>query len=243
LARALVAKTVMNLPTTLQLIEHLEVDKRLRRLCGWERPGQLPSEATSPRAFAEFATSELPNRVHEALIKRTHKDRLVGHISRNSTAIEAREKHVKIAAPEMPKRKRGRPKKGEVVEKEPRRLERTLAEMLDDLPKHCAVGTKRNAKGHTTSWIGYKLHIDVADGDIPVSGLLTSASLHDSQAAIPARNAHGRARDQPKFDCHSMIPDLMDSAYDAPEIKQHSRDLGHVAIIDKNPRTARGAAI
>jgi hypothetical protein len=80
------------------------------------------------------------------LIKRTHEDRLVGHISRDSTAIEAREKPVQVAAPEMPKRKRGPPKKGEVVEKEPRRLERqatiSLAEMIDDLPKgwspdHC----------------------------------------------------------------------------------------------------------
>jgi tripartite-type tricarboxylate transporter receptor subunit TctC len=26
------------------------------------------------------------------------------------------------------------------------------AEMLAELPRHCAVGTKRNAKGHTTSW-------------------------------------------------------------------------------------------
>ena len=32
---------------------------------------------------------------------------------------------------------------------------------------------------------GYKLHIDAADGDIPLGCLLTSASLHDSQAAIP----------------------------------------------------------
>ena len=238
LARAFIAKTVMNLPTTLMLIEHLGVDKRLRRLCGWERPGQVPSEATFSRAFAEFATSELPNRVHEALIKTTHKDRLVGHISRDSTAIEAREKPVKIAAPETPKRKRGRPKKGEVVEeKKPRRLEHqaamSLAEMLDDLPKHCAVGTKRNAKGHTTSWIGYKLHLDIADGDIPVSGLLTSASLHDSQAAIPlATLTAGRL---------TNLYDLMDSAYDAPEIKQHSRSLGHVPIIDKNPRAAVAA--
>jgi len=133
---------------------------------------------------------------YEALIKRTHEDRLVGHISRDATAIEAREKPVKTTAPEAstsaqpPKRKRGRPRKGEVVEKkEPRRLERqadmSLAEMLSDLPTHCAVGTKRNAKGHTTSWIGYKLHLDVADGDIPISAVLTSASLHDSQAAIP----------------------------------------------------------
>jgi hypothetical protein len=110
-------------------------------------------------------------RCHEALIKLVYEDRLVGHISRDATAIDAREKPVKIAAGEASittppaKRKRGRPRKGEVVEKkEPRRLERqadmSLAAMLADLPTHCAVGTKRNAKGHTTSWIGYKLRAE-----------------------------------------------------------------------------------
>jgi hypothetical protein len=103
--------------------------------------------------------------VHKALIERTLKDRIVGHISRDATAIEAREKPVKVVpearfqheTPEPPKRKRGRPKKGEVVVEQPRRLERqgamSLAQMIGDLPRHCAVATKRNAKGHTTSWI------------------------------------------------------------------------------------------
>jgi Transposase DDE domain len=227
---------VIGLPTTSMLIDQLAVDKRLRRLCGWERPGQVPSESTFSRAFAEFAEGELPSRVHEALIKTTHAERLVGHISRDATAIEAREKPVKIEPPETPKRKPGRPKKGEVVEKEPRRLERqagmSLPEMLSDLPKHCAVGTKRNAKGHTTSWIGYKLHLDVADGDIPVSGLLSSASLHDSQAAIPlATMTAGRVIN---------LYDLMDCAYDAPEIRDKSLALGHVPIIDKHPRNVPG---
>jgi hypothetical protein len=236
LARAFVAKAVIGLPTTSMLIDQLAVDKRLRRLCGWEHPGQVPSESTFSRAFAEFAESELPSRVHEALIKTTHAERLVGHISRDATAIEAREKPVKIELPETPKRKPGRPKKGEVVEKEPRRLERqagmSLPEMLSDLPKHCAVGTKRNAKGHTASWIGYKLHLDVADGDIPVSGLLSSASLHDSQAAIPlATMTAGRVIN---------LYDLMDCAYDAPEIRDKSRALGHVPIIDKHPRNVPG---
>ena len=173
LARAFVAKAVIGLPTTAMLIDRLTVDKPLRRLCGWEHRGELPSETTFSRAFAEFARSALPCRLHEALIKQAYKDRLVGHISRDATAIEAREKPVKSAppaasTPARPKRKRGRPRKGKVVEtKEPRRLERqasmSLAAMLADLPKHCAVGTKRNAKGHTTSWIGYKLHLDVAD--------------------------------------------------------------------------------
>ena len=241
LARAFVAKTVVALPTTAMLIERLAVDKTLRRLCGWEHPGAVPSAATFSRAFAEFAHSALPARIHEALIGQVYEDRLVGHISRDATAIEAREKPVKpateAAAAAPAKRKRGRPRKGEVVEKkEPRRLERqagmSLAEMLADLPKHCAVGTKRNAKGHTVSWIGYKLHLDVADGDIPISAILTAASLHDSQAALPlATMTAGRVIN---------LYDLMDSAYDAAEIRANSIALGHVPIIDANPRSVPG---
>lgn len=237
LARALVAKAVFNVPATNMLIERLHTDKSLRRLCGWERAGALPSESTFSRAFAEFAASALPSRVHEALIAQTQKDRLVGHISRDSTAIEAREKPLKVAAPEKPKFKRGRPCKGEKrPEKEGHRLERqpsmSLAAMLADLPRHCAVGTKRNAKGYQESWTGYKLHLDVADGGIPISCLLTAASLHDSQAAIPLA-AMTAAR-------VTNLYDLMDSAYDAPQINDHSRSLGHVPIIDVNPRATRG---
>jgi transposase len=99
LARAFVAKAVIGLPTTAMLIERLAVDKPMRRLCGWEHPGEVPSEATFSRAFAEFAQSALPARLHAALIERTYEDRLVGHISRDATAIEAREKPVKTAAP------------------------------------------------------------------------------------------------------------------------------------------------
>lgn len=235
LARAFTAKAVLGLPQTNMLIERLSVDKTLRRLCGWERPGQVPSEATFSRAFAEFAGSKLPARVHEALIEKTHADRLVGHISRDATAIEVREKPVKKEAPEpaAPKRNRGRPRKGEVIaKKEPRRLElqasQTLPQMLDGLPTACDVGTKRNAKGRTSNWTGYKLHIDTADGDIPVSCLLTSASLHDSQAAMPlAMITAGR--------CTNLY-DLMDSAYDAPEIHAQSIALGHVPVIDTHPR-------
>jgi hypothetical protein len=54
--------------------------------------------------------------------------------------------------------------------------------MLADLPTHCTVGTKRNAKGHTTSCIGYKLHLDIADGEIPISAILTSPRALPSSA-------------------------------------------------------------
>ena len=240
LARAFIAKTVFNLPTTSSLIERLCTDATLRRLCGWISARQVPSESTFSRAFAEFAASSFPNSAHEALIKRTFKDCIIGHISRDSTAIETREKPVKTTKPEKVIRRRGRPKKGaEIVRPEPRRLARqkdqTLSQMLADLPTHCSVGAKRNAKGHTMYWIGHKLHIDTADGDIPISCLLTSASLHDSQAAIPlAQITASRV---------TNLYDLMDSAYNAPEIFEQSRALGHVPIIDANPRRDGKATI
>lgn len=244
LARSFVAKATFNIPMTTMLIERLLVDKTLRRLCGWERLGEVPSESTFSRAFAEFAESALPSRLHEALIKRTHADRLVGHISRDSTAIEAREKpqlvagtfRLRVAAPEEQKPKRGRPRKGEERPQAMRRLERqpdmSLREMLADLPRHCAIGAKRDAKGFKTSWTGYKLHLDVADGGVPVSCLLTSASLHDSQAAIPLATMTAART--------INLYDLMDSAYDAPEIRDYGRSLGHVVIIDVNPRCVPG---
>jgi hypothetical protein len=236
LARAFIAKAVFDLPTTGMLIERLQADRTLRRLCGWERAGAVPSEATFSRAFAEFAEGEVASRLHAALIEQTHADRLVGHISRDGTAIEARETPAK-APPraEGPKRRRGRPKKGEEPPKKgPRRIERqvgmTLAEMLDDLPKRCDIGAKRNAKGHLQCWNGYKLHIDTADGDIPISCILTSASVNDSQVAIPlATMTQARV---------TNLYDVMDSAYDVPEIRDHSRSLGHIPIIDPHPRTA-----
>ncbi len=240
LARAFAAKAVFNLGTTGALIDRLAVDRALRRLCGWERLGQVPSEAPFSRAFAEFAAGAVPLRLHEALIAATHADRLVGHISRDSTAIEARETPVSVPKEEKPKRKRGRPKKGEEPpKKEPRRVEcqpgMSLGAMLADLPRHCAVGVKRNAKGHQETWIGYKLHLDVADGGIPISCVLTAASVHDSQVAIPlATMTAGRV---------TSLYDLMDSAYDVPEIKAHSRSLGHVPIVDAHPRSIPGGKI
>ena len=153
LARAFVAKAVYDMPTTRVLLDRLDTDAALRRICGWEGRSQVPSESVFSRAFAEFARSQLPQRVHEALVRKTHGDQLVGHLSRDSTAIEAREKPAaKEKAEAPPKRKRGRPKKGEERPKRRTRLERqstlTLPEMLDDLPTDCDVGTKKNSKGY-----------------------------------------------------------------------------------------------
>ena len=195
----------------------------------------MPSESTFSRAFKDFAESDFPSRVHEAVIKEGYADQLVGHLSRDSTAIGGYERPVRAKKEESEeglKRKRGRPVKGEERPKEQTRLERQRTmqrkEMLDELPKECTVGVKRNAQGYTQKWLGYKLHLDAADGGIPISGVVTSASLHDSQAAIPlATLSQERV---------SSLYDLMDSAYDAKQIREHSAEMGHIPIIDVNPR-------
>ena len=230
LASAFLAKSVYGLATTRQLLERLRTDRQLRWLCGWSSAKQLPHESTFSRAFQEFAETELPQRLHEALIRYTQQDRIVGHIARDSTAIAARErfegspKHNSI-----PKRKRGRPRKSERAlsgRRLPRQRRQSLAEMLAELPRHCDIGAKRSSQGQQQYWRGYKLHLDVADGHIPISCLLTAASLHDSQAAIPLATMTAQRV--------TSLYDLMDCAYDANEIYAHSQSLGHVPLIARH---------
>jgi hypothetical protein len=227
LARAFVAKAVLGIPTTSALIDRLGADKSLRRVCGWERRAQVPSEATFSRAFTEFAQGDLPDRMHAALINRALGGRIIGAIARDATEIEAREKPV-----EKDKKDGPPPPSGERPKPEPTRLERqttqTASQMLADLPTACDVGTKKNSKGFKETWVGYKLHIDVACGQIPVSCVLTSASVHDSQVAIPLMTMTSARV--------FYLYDLMDAAYDAAAIAKQSKALGHVPLIDRNFR-------
>lgn len=239
IARSFLAKSVYDLPTTQVMIEMLHHHTALRRLCGFVKCCDIPSAATFSRAFSEFALSGLGERIPLSLIKKYIGEKIVMHISRDSTAVEAREKPVKQEKPvPAPKGKRGRPKKGEeAAPKEPRRLEIQLTQSCEEavsaLPQVCTVGAKKDSHGNLCHWRGWKAHIDWGDGGVPLNVITTSASLHDSQAAIPM----SRMTAQRVHSCY----DLMDAAYDAKEIKQVSLELGHVPIIDANKR--RGSEV
>ncbi len=236
LANAFVAKAVLGIATTAGVIERLAMDRALKRICGFSMWRKLPSEATFSRAFAEFAEVGLAEHTHAALVKEMLGEQLIGHISRDGTAIEAREKPAKRektteSAPAVPK-KRGRPGKGEVREVKPGKLERqrgkSLAELLKELPRDCDYGNKCNAQGYKNGWNGYKLHMDTADCGVPISALLSSASMHDSLAAMPLAMMTAER----VTNCY----DLMDAAYCSNVLREHSRSLGHVPLIDHNPR-------
>ena len=262
LATAFMAKAILNLPTTGDLISRLQVDEALRQYCGWPTVRALPHESKFSRAFAEFAISELPQQLHEAVIAATQHGRLIGHIARDSTAIPARERFPETAqqkkeredqhreakkakkaargknkdrkrAPTTPgvARQKGRHKRAKAADRGTR-IERQrhqkLERMLKELPRQCDIGARKNSKGHEQYWRGYKLHLDVADGQVPVSAVLTSASVHDSQAAIPLMTMTSQRV--------VHLYELMDSAYDADPIDAHSRQLNHVPILAPHPR-------
>jgi hypothetical protein len=321
IARAFIAKAVYGFRHTRQLLEALQRDEQLRRICGWETAKRVPHESTFSRAFDEFARMELPQFVHETLIRETQKDRVIGHIARDSTAIAAREHYpessekpskpaqsdhsvnpasnscnsgdsgsqdkleepgksdasvgpdnhhnpkpaqttlaeeplldlvpplpnppaVTVAAPTpSAPRKRGRkphgahkrwkggkpPRKAREGTRLQRQRTMSLPDMLADLPRECNLGGKKDSNGNNQYWRGYKLHLDVADGQIPISAVLTSASVHDSQVAIPLMTM---STQRVNYYCY----DLMDSAYDAQHITEHSRGLGHVPIVDPPQR-------
>ena len=250
LAQAFVAKAVLGFERTTQLRSRLAVDTVLRRLLGFESNRPLPSEATFSRAFAEFARIGLPAQAHASLIRTHLGASVIGHIARDSTAICARERAQYSAAetaalnaakaakadktPKAPKR-RGRPVAGSVKAAKakprsriPAQLLQTPQEALADLPQRCNKGKKRNAQGHFNTWVGYKLHLDVACCGVPVTAVLTSASVYDNQVSVPlARLSAQRV---------TSLYTLMDAAYDSEPLRQLERELGHVPIVAINSR-------
>lgn len=234
-ARAFLAKAVLNIPTTIGLIDRLKVDAALRRLCGFEK---VPCAATFSNVFAEFSESAITEKIHEILIREVYEGRIVGHVSRDATAINGREKPGKKEKPKASElassKKRGRPKKGEQrPPQEATRIEKQMAmsvgEMLADLPTSCDVGGKKNSQGNTEWWVGYKLHLDVDDYGIPLTAITTSASMNDSQAAIPLETLTSMRV--------VSLYSLMDAAYNSDLIEKVIFDLGKVPVIDpKKPR-------
>lgn len=233
MAAAFIAKAIFNFGTTRSLMDALRGNPQLRRLCGWNQASQLPHESTFSRAFAEFACTELPQKLHQALIQATQKDRLIGHISRDSTAIAARERFPDPpVAPRKKNKKRGPNSKrskaterGTLIE---RQCHMTLPAMLAGLSKQCAIGVKQSTDGKSQFWRGFKLHTDVADGQIPISAVLTGANVHDVNVAIPLMTMTAARV--------TSLYDLMDSAYDADAVLKYSRALGHVPIVTPHGR-------
>ena len=74
-------------------------------------------------------------------------------------------------------------------------------------------------RGTKSVWNGYKLHLDTADCGVPIAAPLSSASMHDSRAAIPLSLISAQRV--------TNLYDVMDAAYCSLELHEHCRSLGH----------------
>jgi IS5 family transposase len=242
IARAYIAKAVLDLPTTNDLRELLLRDCSLRRVCGYELRKEVPSKATFSRAFREFAESDLGSRVHDALGDRFVGDRVVMHLCRDATEITARETPLRkpprpdaTGMQDRPKQKCGRKGKNDPP-RELTRLEKqrnqTSDEAFADLPVFCDIGVKRDTHGKRRYWVGYKEHIDWADNGFPLLAVITSASVHESQVAIPMAKLTAKKR--------TVLYEVMDAGYDADQIHEAILELGHRPIIAIHSRRTKG---
>jgi len=238
IARAFIAKIFLKFPYTKHFVKQLANDDQLKAICGWDRFAKIPSESVFSRAFAAFADTGLPEIVHKALITRAYEGLTVGHVTRDSTPIHAREKFLKKEGSRQERKKKlnikYRKEKKEGTSRKQMQLKQDLITSLNELPKACDIGSKKGSQGYITAWKGYKLHLAVDDHCVPLAAILTSASLNDSEAAIPLGE---------KAKYVTSLYDLMDSAYDDPEIKAHSISLGHIPVIDEHARSKKQKAL
>lgn len=234
IARAFIAKIILKINYNKDLVYLLKNDKQLKTICGWDCFARIPSISKFCRAFKEFAETNLPEKVHQALVSEMYKDKIIGHVVKDSTPIIAREAPLKKEGDMKERRKllnkqQNKDKRNGNSRKQ-MQLKEDLQTSQNKLPISCDHGSKKMPNGFLTFWKGYKFHVAIDDQCIPLAAILTSASLNDSEVAIPLAI---------KSDLVAKnFYDLMDSAYNSPEIKEHSYSLGHVPIIDERPRTS-----
>jgi hypothetical protein len=235
ICKSYIASQVMNLSTHVEIRNRLLSDVNLRKICGYTNRESIPSTSVLSRVFAQFAHENIGQHIHDEMIREYVSPLLIGHISRDSTAIHAREKPINTKKDTLPKkkRKRGRPKKGEVrPPKEETTIEKQIHmdadKALQDINIHASWGCKVNSQGKKNHWKGYKLHLDVTDFGLPVTAVLTGANVYDNQVAIPME----KITEQKVQHLYS----LMDSAYDASAIRTYITSRERVPIIDFNRR-------
>jgi transposase len=230
--RSQLAKSFFQITTTTMLIERLKADPNLRLLCGFTT---VPGQASFSRAYEYLSETSILTETQDSLTQEMFKDKVVYHVCRDSTAINAREKapRKKDKTPVKVHKKRGRPPKSEGKrEKQPSEMEKQITadpyESLEKLDTKCSFGCKKNSQGNVSYWKGYKLHLDISDCGYPITACVTGANVHDSMLAIPMEKiTEGKVT----F-CYS----LMDPAYDAQTIIDFIYSHERVPVIDVNKR-------
>ena len=204
---------------------------------------QVPSEASMSRLSRNVENIVSINSMHERLIGvyTQEMERIIGHLSIDSTTIEAREKPFRkkkhAQKEQKPPKKRGRKAKGSqeeqeylkrIAQEEEARLQ-YLAESPDksisELEMRCSITAKQNSKGNKQWFIGYKAHIATDDFGVPICFVVTGACVHDSKVAVPLLKI---ANQETEF-----FYILLDKGYISPAVNNYADMIGRKVIIDR----------
>lgn len=208
---AFIARTIFNIAKTKDLIDYLNVDRALRVICGFDgrSTSAVPSEASFSREFAQLCKLGIPDKIHQSLISTHCGTELYEHLSFDASSIEVAEKA------------HASDKKERTVKMQ---QTQTTAKILSDLPMKCNFGIKKNSNGKIYQWKGYKLHAVVNEYNVPITAVVTAASVHDSLCAIPlVRMTEGLV---------NGLYYLADKGYDAAAIRNEIRLFEKVPLID-----------
>jgi hypothetical protein len=237
----MILKLMYQLLTIRQTLQLLQENGNLRMIVEID---SVPSEASMSRLSRQVQKIVDPQEIHERLINLYQQEtgRIIGHLSIDSTIVEAREKPIKATQQRKRPKKRGRKRKGSIEEAEYRALKAKKAQQLaqylvespevsiSELEKRCSLTAKQNSQGRRQWFIGYKAHMACDDFGVPVAYTVTGACVHDTQAAIPLMKLT-----QKNFD---FLYALMDKGYVSTDIEAYVQMIGRRAIIAQ--RSYRG---
>jgi hypothetical protein len=231
MARALISKAVLNIATTKDLVERLNVDSRLRHVCGFA--GRVPSAPTFSRAFEQFSSSGVLDAALEKAVRLHLGEDVIHHVSHDATAVQGREQAVRKPKA-APKPKAARRRKGEPAPPTVQELQETRPwrESKADFPNASDFGVKIGSMGYPDYWRAYKAHASVGDGGVPLAFFTTSASMSDCLAAIPLMKAVSERVGR-------VFYNLFDRGYPGEPILRTAKDLDQVAIVAPK-RTRKG---
>ncbi|MEA4865014.1 MAG: transposase, partial [Sphaerochaeta sp.] len=222
-------------PTMKETLLLLRENGNLKDILGISR---VPSPASASRLARMVEKVIQPTVLHERLIQAYREgtgNRMVGHLSIDSTIVAAREKPFvkeKKAASPAPgaARKKGRKKKGSPEEKahleRKAQAEQERLEYLSEDPKQslsrlemrCSLTAKQNSKGKRQWFIGYKAHLAADDHGVPVAYAVTGACVHDCKVAVPLMKT--------AFQRTDFLYALMDKGYLNPDINAYADMIG-----------------
>ncbi|MCP3921651.1 MAG: transposase [Desulfobacterales bacterium] len=230
--RFFLCKNILQIDTNSRMRQRLFADANLKKICGFKK---IPSESTFSRRMSKFSRLHYSEAAISAMVTKYLAGHIIRSVSRDSTSIKGREKphNKKRDIKPKVKKKRGRPRKGEIrPAKEKKRIEKHYkmkpGKAFKGIEKECAWGCKKNSQANTMYWKGYKLHLDTTDIGIPVSALVSGANVHDSQVSIIMEKMTEKRI--------THLYTMADSAYDVPSLRDYIIKKGRIPVIDFNKR-------